>query len=203
MDEMNHQRGSARMFKNPLLEKLSRVHPVTPAILYTPVVVAAVYVAAALYGHSALTITWQFAAGWFMWTLSEYWLHRLVFHLPIKSKITERIYFYMHGVHHDWPWDPARLVIPPGASLLLVAGCYGAFRWLLGAEFMYSAFAGFISGYVVYDSVHWYTHVGKSKNRWLKELRELHMRHHFEDPSMGFGVSCPWWDIVFRTQLSR
>jgi dihydroceramide fatty acyl 2-hydroxylase len=31
----------------------------------------------------------------------------------------------------------------------------------------------------------------------------LHMRHHFEDHERGFGVSAPWWDIVFNTRPRR
>jgi sterol desaturase/sphingolipid hydroxylase (fatty acid hydroxylase superfamily) len=25
------------------------------------------------------------------------------------------------------------------------------------------------------------------------------MRHHFQDDARGFGVSAPWWDLVFGT----
>ena len=34
-------------------------------------------------------------------------------------------------------------------------------------------------------------------------LRELHMRHHFEDDSHGYGISAPWWDFVFGTLARR
>jgi sterol desaturase/sphingolipid hydroxylase (fatty acid hydroxylase superfamily) len=29
------------------------------------------------------------------------------------------------------------------------------------------------------------------------------MRHHFEDHEHGFGVSAPWWDMVFGTATTR
>jgi sterol desaturase/sphingolipid hydroxylase (fatty acid hydroxylase superfamily) len=29
------------------------------------------------------------------------------------------------------------------------------------------------------------------------------MRHHFEDDERGFGVSAPWWDVVFGTYSER
>ena len=32
-----------------------------------------------------------------------------------------------------------------------------------------------------------------------KRLRELHMRHHFQDDERGFGISAPYWDRVFGT----
>jgi sterol desaturase/sphingolipid hydroxylase (fatty acid hydroxylase superfamily) len=36
-----------------------------------------------------------------------------------------------------------------------------------------------------------------------KKLRELHMRHHFQDHDRGFGVSAPYWDHVFGTAPRR
>jgi sterol desaturase/sphingolipid hydroxylase (fatty acid hydroxylase superfamily) len=30
-------------------------------------------------------------------------------------------------------------------------------------------------------------------------MRELHMRHHFQDHDRGYGVSAPFWDYVFGT----
>ena len=41
------------------------------------------------------------------------------------------------------------------------------------------------------------------KSRLGKRLRELHMRHHFQDDEKGFGISAPYWDVVFRTYPER
>jgi dihydroceramide fatty acyl 2-hydroxylase len=58
---------------------------------------------------------------------------------------------------------------------------------------------GFFAGYVVYDTVHFALHHARPKGKVGRRLRELHMRHHFEDDERGFGVSAPWWDLVFGT----
>jgi sterol desaturase/sphingolipid hydroxylase (fatty acid hydroxylase superfamily) len=29
------------------------------------------------------------------------------------------------------------------------------------------------------------------------------MRHHFQDEDKGFGISAPYWDVVFRTYSQR
>jgi sterol desaturase/sphingolipid hydroxylase (fatty acid hydroxylase superfamily) len=29
------------------------------------------------------------------------------------------------------------------------------------------------------------------------------MRHHFEDDSHGYGISAPWWDLIFGTLERR
>lgn len=191
-------KGSARMFENPLLEKLSHVHPATPAVLFLPVVLVSLWAALARDGAGALALAWQIPAGYLMWTLLEYWLHRLLFHLPVRGPMSQRIYFFIHGVHHDWPWDESRLVLPPSVSIILAALFFGLFRLAFGPH-MHALFAGFLVGYVLYDSLHWYSHVGAPRSRALKFLRKQHLIHHFKAPGTRFGVSCPWWDVVFRT----
>jgi sterol desaturase/sphingolipid hydroxylase (fatty acid hydroxylase superfamily) len=71
----------------------------------------------------------------------------------------------------------------------------GPSGWLLGV--------GFLLGYLIYDMTHFYVHHHKPKTRVGKLVRELHMRHHFQDHTRGFGVSAPFWDYVFRTPLKR
>ncbi len=187
------------MFESDFLERFSRVHPAVPAILYLPLVAFSVYSALALQQVSALRVVWQFVAGYLAWTLFEYWMHRLFFHMKIIGPKTRRAYFVLHGVHHDYPWDESRLVMPPGASLFLCVLTYGAFYWLLGPARMYGPFAGFVFGYVIYDSVHWYVHHRAPKNRFMAWVRREHLTHHFKDSKSRFGVSCPWLDHVFRT----
>jgi sterol desaturase/sphingolipid hydroxylase (fatty acid hydroxylase superfamily) len=63
--------------------------------------------------------------------------------------------------------------------------------------------AGFYGGYLVYDMVHFALHHVRPKSKVGRRLHELHMRHHFEDDDTGFGVSAPWWDMVFGTQPRR
>src|SRR5207249_2340744 len=164
-------KGSARMFKNDFLEKLSRVHPATPAALFLPVVGLSLWAALARdRGAGAGAIAWRLGLGYLGWTLVEYWLHRVLFHLPVRGPFTQRVYFFVHGVHHDWPWDPARLVLPPSVSLTLAALFYLLFRAALGAH-AHAVFAGFALGYVLYDTLHWYTHVGAPRNRALRFLQ--------------------------------
>jgi 4-hydroxysphinganine ceramide fatty acyl 2-hydroxylase len=193
-----YHKGTARMFESNLLEKLSHVHPATPAVLFLPVVGVALWAAIAIEGAGAATIAWQIGAGYLAWTLLEYWLHRLFFHLPVRGPISRNVYFFVHGVHHDWPWDRSRLVLPPSVSVLLAVLFYFLFRAAFAT--FHALFAGFVLGYVIYDTVHWYTHAGApKKNRVLKFLRKQHLVHHFKEPDTRFGVSCPWWDVVFRT----
>ena len=54
--------------------------------------------------------------GYAFWTLTEYWLHRVVFHFEPERGIGARLHWMIHGVHHDHPNDPLRLVMPPSAA---------------------------------------------------------------------------------------
>ncbi|HKE17672.1 MAG TPA: sterol desaturase family protein [Kofleriaceae bacterium] len=191
-------KGSARMFESPLLEKLSHVHPATPVILFAPIITASLWAALGVDHTPGITLAWHLVAGYLGWTLTEYWLHRLFFHLPVRGRWSERVYFFVHGVHHDWPWDHSRLVMPPSVSLILGGLFYLLFRALFGPA-IHALFAGFAIGYVVYDTVHWYTHAGSPTSRVFKFLRREHLVHHFRESGTRFGVSCPWWDVVFRT----
>jgi sterol desaturase/sphingolipid hydroxylase (fatty acid hydroxylase superfamily) len=47
--------------------------------------------------------------------------------------------------------------------------------------------------------LHYHVHHGRSRTRWGAALRRRHMQHHFQDDTGGFGISCPWWDELFRT----
>jgi dihydroceramide fatty acyl 2-hydroxylase len=50
---------------------------------------------------------------------------------------------------------------------------------------------------------HYHVHHHRPTSRLGKLMRELHMRHHFQDDTRGFGVSAPFWDYVFGTPLKR
>jgi sterol desaturase/sphingolipid hydroxylase (fatty acid hydroxylase superfamily) len=46
---------------------------------------------------------------------------------------------------------------------------------------------------------HYHLHHHKPKTWMGRRLRELHMRHHFQDHTTGFGISAPYWDRFFGT----
>ena len=123
--------GSPRMFETELFERFSRAHPLTPAVLYLPLVAVSLGLAIH-HRQGGVAVTGGVLGGYVFWTLTEYWLHRLVFHLPVIGPKTERAAFLIHGVHHEHPYDESRLVMPAGASLTLCVLTYVAFRALLG-----------------------------------------------------------------------
>jgi sterol desaturase/sphingolipid hydroxylase (fatty acid hydroxylase superfamily) len=190
---------SPPLFKSRFLDFFSRIHPVVPALIYIPAI-AVLIVLGANDGQGALEIIGLFLAGTFIWTLTEYWLHREIFHWDPDNAIGHRLHFIIHGVHHDHPNDKMRLVMPPGASIPLAALFFGIFWLIFGLPTAYPLFAGFLLGYLIYDYMHYYLHHFVPKSALGKRLREQHMRHHFQDHRYGYGVSSPIWDVAFRTQ---
>lgn len=188
---------SPQLFKSEFLNFFSRVHPVVPAVIFAPVVVAMEWI-----GVDRGLAFWQLAlltlAGVAFWTLTEYWLHRLVFHWEPDNALGRRMHFIIHGIHHDHPNDKLRLVMPPAVSIPLAVLFFLAFRLVLG-DAGFPAFGGFLLGYLFYDYTHYYVHHFVPKTSFGKRLREHHMRHHFQDHRFGYGVSSPLWDVTFRT----
>ena len=147
-------------------------------------------------------------AGIGAWTLAEYLFHRFVFHWVPDTPWGERFHFFAHGVHHRWPDDRWRLVMPPVVSLALGAGFLALAACVLG-DAGAPWFLGFAGGYVLYDLTHYALHhLGGARGtrrlpRWLIRLRAHHLRHHFLDGARGFGVTSPLWDHVFGTAPDR
>lgn len=192
---------SPRLFENPLLDRLSRVHWTTPLVIYTPVILLLGYVSAATV--APLTAIGMFALGYLIWTLVEYFGHRYLFHWEFPGDFGRRMHFLIHGVHHDHPSDPLRLVMPILLSGPIMVIAFFVATLLFGAPLRYPGLMGFVTGYLVYDMVHYYTHHAQPTTKLGLTLRRLHLMHHFRDHEKGFGVSAPYWDVVFGTAERR
>jgi sterol desaturase/sphingolipid hydroxylase (fatty acid hydroxylase superfamily) len=166
-------------------------------VIFVPVVVGMEWIGASK-GFAVWEMVLLTLAGVGFWTLTEYWLHRLVFHWEPDNAFGRRMHFIIHGIHHDHPNDKLRLVMPPSVSIPLSALFFLAF-WLILGDAAFPVFAGFIGGYLGYDYTHYYVHHFVPKTSFGKRLREHHMRHHFQDHRYGYGVSSPVWDVAFRT----
>lgn len=191
-----------RMFDSDLFEFFSRTPWWVPVVLFVPLIAYALVRSLDL-GLSVLQTGGLFAVGVFIWTLLEYWLHRLVFHYEAHSKFGRKLIWYAHGVHHDWPNDKLRLVFPPAISIPLAALFFGLFSLIFGAEARWGAFAGIAGGYLTYDMIHYFSHFYAFDGTVMKYLRAYHMAHHFTHEPLRYGVSNPLWDYCFGTAPAR
>ena len=201
MRRSEYLKASPPMFESGLLDRFTRVHPAVPVLIYLPVIALLFVTGIGRLGF--LTAAGLALGGYAVWTLTEYWLHRVVFHFEPDDGIGARMHWMIHGVHHDHPNDPLRLVMPPSASIPLATLFVIIWQIVFGYGGGFAVSAGFLAGYLGYDMTHYFVHHGKPRGPIGRKLRELHMRHHFEDDTTGYGVSAPYWDRVFGTAPQR
>ena len=189
---------TVRMFRSDFMEFFSRVHPATPVVIYLPVVGCMLYISVRHRQVSIVLVSALFLLGILLWTLLEYMIHRYVFHYEPKTRLGKRLHYIIHGVHHDYPNDARRLVMPPSISIPLAFLFYGVFLLIFG-RLTPSVFGGLVFGYICYDMLHYATHHFPMKRGIWLWLKQYHLRHHYKDDHVGYGISSPLWDYIFRT----
>ena len=188
--------GHPRLFDHAALEILTTAHPRLVASVYSLsfVVLLVLSLRAGVAPSGILVRVLEGAA---VWSLSEYLIHRYLFHFIPRSRVGVALAYLSHGVHHAYPRDPHRLVLPLvvsapiGAMLVLAA--------ILAGPQTFPLLAGFALGYLSYDLIHYRIHAYEADSGVFKWLRRYHFQHHFSVPDRQFGVSSPFWDYIFRT----
>lgn len=195
-----------RLFNSDFLEFFTHISPITVMVIWLPVV--AYLLILTLLDSPKRAFPWYipvaFLVGLFVWTFSEYILHRFVFHYKARNAWQERATFIFHGIHHAQPQDKTRLVMPPVLSIPMALLFFGLFYLVLAIGFkaplwVAPMFAAFMIGYLVYDLTHYATHHFAMRTGILKWLKRYHMQHHYKTPDQRFGVSSPLWDFIFGT----
>jgi sterol desaturase/sphingolipid hydroxylase (fatty acid hydroxylase superfamily) len=187
-----------RLFQNRWLEKLTVIS--APAFIALWAVglpgIAAVAWGTASAGQALLL----FLAGGLVWTLTEYALHRFVFHWqPASARLAQAV-FVMHGNHHAVPNDPLRNLMPPIVSLP-VGGLIWAVMLALAGPAGSWMLLGFMAGYVAYDLVHYACHQWPMKGRLARALKTHHMRHHHLGEAGNYAITGMMWDRLLRTRI--
>ncbi len=192
---------TVRMFENNLLEAMSRVHFSVPLFIFIPIILVFLYRAIYVYSSEFITIVSMVILGIAVWTLTEYTLHRFIFHYKPKSQFGEKMHFIFHGVHHDYPSDSKRLVMPPSVSVPLALLFYYLFLAIFGYEKVSSFMPGFLTGYLFYDITHYAVHHFNMHSKFWLAIKNHHMKHHYKDSDKGYGVSSPIWDKIIGTDF--
>src|SRR5688572_33316841 len=79
--EKIHNKGQAQLFQNPVLEMLTKTHPLVIWGMYLPVIIGFPIYTATNFGFTASKIALLFITGGLFWTFFEYIMHRWVFHM--------------------------------------------------------------------------------------------------------------------------
>jgi len=191
-----------RIFESDFCEFFSRypwwyIFPMwIPVILYTTSL-------SWLSGNSLGSTLAAFFCGVFGWSFVEYMIHRFLFHVETSGTWSNLYHLFAHGLHHLSPLDPSRLTFPPVFSVFIGFGFWQLFMKIQPycnlAEALYG---GFACGYMLYDTCHFYFHHESKfmmKLSYLQWMKTRHLRHHYKDHTKNFGVTSPFFDIVFGT----
>lgn len=202
-----NNKGQARIFKNQHLEMLTKTRPWVIYSIYIPVNIFFVVYAWLQFHYSIKLIAIIFFTAMISWSLFEYLVHRFLFHFEASSSLGKRLVYIFHENHHDFPRDKSRLFMPPAPSILMALVVFFLFyciSLLISGSGGYAMvfFSGFISGYLVYVSIHFAIH-SYAPPKYLKILWRNHHLHHYKYPDRAFGVSSILWDKLFGTLPKR
>lgn len=187
---------SPRFFRRDLWERLTRAHPLSPYALHLPLAALATWLA--LRALPPATVLLLLPLGALAWTFTEYWLHRLFFHMRADTPARRVTSFIVHRHHHAAPGDPDRIAATPAYSLGLLLLLFAVYS-LAGPAARLALLAGTSLGYLAYERIHWQIHHGRPRTALGRAVRRHHMRHH-GDAAGNYGISSPLWDVVFRTR---
>jgi sterol desaturase/sphingolipid hydroxylase (fatty acid hydroxylase superfamily) len=193
---------TSRLFRSEILESLTRTHIAVPlTVFYGSALVILVY-SFYLGAIAPWSNLYFFVGGVLAFTLIEYLVHRYAFHIEMDTDAKARFQYFVHGAHHAFPRDKSRLAMPPIASILLAAGFFILYKFIMGYNGLPFT-AGFLSGYAIYLCIHYSVHSFRPPKNVLKVLWRHHAMHHFKQQDAAFGVSSPLWDLVFGTMPDK
>src|SRR5512138_1152236 len=127
---INHSPEPIRLFRSDFLEFFTHIHPAVVLLLFVPVVVVFLWRGVRAFGPtgSLLPVAIGYLGGLALWSLAEYLLHRFVFHYEPGAAWLQRVWYLIHGVHHEQPQCKTRLVMPPILSIPLALLFWGLFE---------------------------------------------------------------------------
>lgn len=201
MKEEIKNEGQGTLFENSFLEPLTKAPPYISAAIYILAVLALLFVG---YRMEVVTNFWMgttiFVGAVFFWTFFEYFAHRYLFHIDEyfpQSKFAQKVAYTFHGIHHEYPRDTDRIIMPPVPGMMILGILYGIFFLILG-NYTYVFMPGFVTGYLIYTRIHYKTHITPVPS-YLKSNYRHHALHHYKYPEKAFGISTKLWDRVFGT----
>ncbi|MDB0064419.1 sterol desaturase family protein [Gammaproteobacteria bacterium] len=142
-----------------------------------------------------------------LYPLIWYLLHRYVLHSRFlyRFKGFAKVWKRIHYDHHR---DPNDLRILFGA-LYTTLPTVLAFSIPLGYVFagFYGAVACTVSGILVtmfYEYCHCIQHLHYTpKSQFLRDMKRLHLLHHFRNEKGNYGITNFFWDRVFKTYYDK
>ena len=142
-----------------------------------------------------------------LYPLIWYVLHRYVLHSTYlyKSPIFAKVWKRIHYDHHRDPNDLRVLFGALHTTLPTVALFSIPLGWALqGLE---GAIAATVSGVLVtmfYEFCHCIQHLHYTpRSKFLRDMKRLHLLHHFRNENGNYGITNFFWDKLFQTYYDK
>lgn len=133
--------------------------------------------------------------------LAWYLLHRFVLHgkFLFRSPLTAKVWKRIHYDHHQDPHDLDVLFGALYTTLPTIA------LVTMPVGYLFDGIGGAMTGLAtgvfttcVYEFFHCIQHLSyKPRNKWVKEIKRLHMTHHFHNENGNYGITNYLWDRLF------
>jgi sterol desaturase/sphingolipid hydroxylase (fatty acid hydroxylase superfamily) len=195
-------KGTQRIFQNPVLEKLTRTHIAIPLTIFS-VFSGALLVWSVTHTELSAGMTiGMFLLGLLTFTWVEYMVHRYLFHMKTYTKVRSKLQYTLHGIHHEFPKDKDRLAMPPLLSVTTATILLLLFRIVMG-DLVFSFLPGFLVGYAAYLGIHYMVHAFAPPKNIFRALWVNHGTHHYKNGDLIYGVSSPLWDYIYGTMREK
>ena len=145
-------------------------------------------------------------AGWVLWTLFEYILHRWLLHHTRLPFIRRMFWEAFHKEHHSYKGmkDPEHHAVHPAVTVPLALLVVVLVAFSTSGGLSLAVASGWLLGYCSYEGLHWLFHSASPEDLLvsfapLKRLREAHTVHHLHRASANYGFLTQFWDRQFGT----
>lgn len=181
------------------MERLTRCYWWEPFAMMIPAIIVLTIVVAMQGPLAWYQMIGTALGGYLFWSITEYTLHRHLFHFVSDNKFIQNQVRGIHGIHHEFPNDTDRLVIPSLFSSSLFLMFWGLHVAIFGLWWGTMFHVGFVVGYMSYDYTHYSVHHRKLLTPLGKAQKRRHMAHHYRYPEAYFSVTAMFWDDLFGT----
>jgi sterol desaturase/sphingolipid hydroxylase (fatty acid hydroxylase superfamily) len=139
----------------------------------------------------------------FGWYLS----HRFILHgrFLYKSAFTSVTWKRIHFDHHQDPNDLRILFGALHTTLPTIAGVITPLGWLIGGRSGAVAALGWAMVITCfYEFCHCVQHLNYTPSfKFLKDIKRLHLSHHFHNEQGNYGITNYFWDRLFGTYYGK